>query len=1090
MKFYYKFFSVFILFLTSILFINIGTLTTYEITYNSNIAVPISSLINQATNTVTVDLNTVAYIDQSIDVKSITVNGELHCDHQATPYNTEVKTDSLVISGVFQCGTKTTPYSKNLTISLKHNANLDPKTTPLYRGIIVHMGGKLILTGKRQKSGWKKLGVTAMPGDNFFVLASNNIIAQPEPVDDVIKSSETYSVPTRLSKSKLYRTKILEDQIESKFIKPYSYLPKTNWKIGDKIVIAPTGYNYTEAESFTITSIDANNPDKFYIDGTIQHQHCGDTQEFFSRAMGKVILDERAEVANLTRNIKIQGDESLGAIGEGTGAWDQRGGHIMVHSNGKAYIDSIELYKMGQAGVMARYPFHWHWIQDAPGQFIKNSSIHNSFQRCITVHKTNKALVHNNVCYDFKGHGYFLEDGTEIDNTIVKNLAILAKPPSSGKVLLDSDNINTDETSGRFPSVSCFWISNPDNIVSHNVAAGCHGTGFWNSFEAEVKDGNGNVVATPILADTKIFNYNIAHACEVGMTWDGAPIGGHTNNPNNPNDRKIQAIRYKPQSTPVFRGLRAYKNFKTGIYFRAETTILKYNVVADNGWSYWNGYNQVITDSVIIGKTDNYSPQMADFFFAQDRTNRFTRTGVVLYDGPFEVHKTDFLNFSTSHEEYTKPNGQKIHSTAIPFTNTGGSSKYLNFVSRLNFEPDPVYRIFLNNEDVWRERQFLGNSVIRDLDGTLSGTNKEQVITAKRSMGVTNNSGCYVADNELHNYKVCPANYTEGSFVYMRWGGYASPWGTPFIAMRSDGVVNYPKNEWTYVSYMANNLFATVNNSSYTYKLLPKYNYYEDRNIYNTRPAINGNLEKLNSVMPVVEIVGYGKNCYLNKGAIQKNSLNELKNATSTAYYSHDEKFYVKLVPDTLWPPIIPSSLQMATAYDTVDRHAIFCDDDPIEPYVKGRITKVQRSETETTIKGWACNFTYNTSINVKLYAYGPPVLVEPVVDPTNLRQASSRGKRLVKPFNSYFLLANQFANKASDEKTTFECGKFNNFGRNFEIKIKNDDLKKYTKHKFYVKGISNSGGQDSFITGSGLYPVMYRKSAPYPQDKQSVSSY
>ena len=61
-----------------------------------------------------------------------------------------------------------------------------------------------------------------------------------------------------------------------------------------------------------------------------------------------------------------------------------------------------------------------------------------------------------NVCYNFKGHGYFLEDGTEQNNKIIRNLAMMAMPPSSNKLLLRSDDVSKSENQGRFPAVLVF----------------------------------------------------------------------------------------------------------------------------------------------------------------------------------------------------------------------------------------------------------------------------------------------------------------------------------------------------------------------------------------------------------------------------------------------------------------------------------------------------------------------------------------------------------------------------------------------------------------------------------------------------------
>ncbi len=79
--------------------------------------------------------------------------------------------------------------------------------------------------------------------------------------------------------------------------------------------------------------------------------------------------------------------------------------------------------------TLARYPIHWHLIGDAQGQYIKNASIHDTYNRCVTVHGTNFLHVENNVTYNTVGHCFFLEDGAEHGNrsSAVHNLAIQVK---------------------------------------------------------------------------------------------------------------------------------------------------------------------------------------------------------------------------------------------------------------------------------------------------------------------------------------------------------------------------------------------------------------------------------------------------------------------------------------------------------------------------------------------------------------------------------------------------------------------------------------------------------------------------------------
>ena len=86
-----------------------------------------------------------------------------------------------------------------------------------------------------------------------------------------------------------------------------------------------------------------------------------------------------------------------------------------------------------------------------------------SFNRCVTVHGTNNARVEGNVCYDHLGHGYFLEDGAETGNLIAGNLG-LGTRTATAEGVLPTDN-----------RAATFWITNPDNTIRGNAAAGSDG---------------------------------------------------------------------------------------------------------------------------------------------------------------------------------------------------------------------------------------------------------------------------------------------------------------------------------------------------------------------------------------------------------------------------------------------------------------------------------------------------------------------------------------------------------------------------------------------------------------------------------------
>jgi len=571
-----------------------------------------------------------------MNVNTLTIDGTLRCDSNVNP---EIKAEAIVVNGRFECGTTSAPYQGKLRISLKHSHRF-AATHENYRGLVVARGGELHLHGSNAKSGFVKLDRTVGPQANRLLLS------------------------------------------EAK-----------NWAKDDRLVLASTSYEPSESEEFFMAGLSGR---EVFLNAPTQYRHHGETHTYFTQS-GNKVLDERAEIANLTRNILIQAEGPVS---------NEQGGHVMVHRGGKAFIDSVEFFQMGQAGLMGRYPIHWHIAGDVRGQYIRNSSIHRSWQRCVVIHDTNSLEVKNNVCFNFKGHGFMLEDGTEQNNIIDGNLAIFAQFPSPGKVLRASENPDSsiNRELDRFPPVSSFWISHPNNTVTNNIASGSVGSGFWNSF-----DGRNRAVRT------LNFSNNVAHTTLVGHTWDGA---------EKINRNAVEPVVYRPDNIPVFKGIQAFKNKRSGIYYRGSTADFENAILEGNRWSLFLAFNQRIKNSLVVGEYKGNSCQagLPDMF-----------VGILLYDGPWELDTVDFIDFHHS------PNH-------MPIKTVGGVDKWINYSRKLSFYPEPrdfmrlIHRDFSSPrvDDLWMDYVFANG--IRDRDGTLSQLGGERVVLPSSS--ITKHSGC------------------------------------------------------------------------------------------------------------------------------------------------------------------------------------------------------------------------------------------------------------------------------------------------------------------------------------------------------------
>jgi hypothetical protein len=88
--------------------------------------------------------------------------------------------------------------------------------------------------------------------------------------------------------------------------KQLTVIENIDWKAGDKIVIAGTGFDHTESEEHEIASVAGKT---ITLKTALAHRHFGEI-ETYTDGNGKADkIDMRAEVGLLTRNIKIHGVE-------------------------------------------------------------------------------------------------------------------------------------------------------------------------------------------------------------------------------------------------------------------------------------------------------------------------------------------------------------------------------------------------------------------------------------------------------------------------------------------------------------------------------------------------------------------------------------------------------------------------------------------------------------------------------------------------------------------------------------------------------------------------------------------------------------
>ncbi|MCA8958940.1 MAG: G8 domain-containing protein [Planctomycetes bacterium] len=597
---------------------------------------------------------------------SIQVNGEL----LAANTNISLDVDWLMVSGSnarLEVGRPDTPFLQDFTLTL---TAVDDGTNIMGAGskfLMAMMAGTIELHGEPRLS-WTRLNATALQNGNTLTL-----------------------------------------------------LDLVDWDFDDEIVIAGSNFqpqllpanvpNYvSQAETAKILSV---NGTTVTLQSNLAHTHVGGPPQVYNSSNDTWTLDQRAEVGLLTHNVKIQGDLASSSAGYG--------GHIMImrpgvpDTGGVAHISSVELYRMGQTAKLGRYPMHWHVMLDhAVGQYFTDSSVHETYNRAVTIHGTDFVSCARNVAYRNLGHAVFLEDGSEQYNEIRDNLVIETLKPTDAQKVLPSDN-ELEQPQNRCPA--SFWITNPSNTIIGNVAACTEGTGFWFIFpesplglSSSQPYFSGRV---PYQNDLGAFEDNVAHSCGSGFDvndsiWIGAEPA-HL-------DHSIKTnVAWEPSTTAVLRRFTTYACIN-GIYAGASDEDVRFDdcVVADCNEQIRLAAYHTVQNSLLVADSGNVALGGA------------LRSGYVVYDGAGRLRDSYLDGFDQPGTfAYAATGGATLHpnnrASGLEYNHTGlpriGFLDYASAVLPSGFPVDPNPT---NSQNLADPRKW--GMAVRDEDGSIWGT--------------------------------------------------------------------------------------------------------------------------------------------------------------------------------------------------------------------------------------------------------------------------------------------------------------------------------------------------------------------------------
>jgi hypothetical protein len=430
--------------------------------------------------------------------------------------------------------------------------------------LIVQNGGQLLLTGRNGGQSWSRLANHLDKGHNFM---------------DILKGS--------------------------------------NWSVGDEVVVAPTDFDFDAYDLFRIDRVDSMHGfDRFYLNSTAQHTHYGTMQVHGGRP-----LENRAEVALLTRNIQIYGAQD---------SFEKQHKGVSINVQGKGFLrlDNVEIRNAGHFDTMGRYPVHWHLVGDGSNQSLTRSSIFRSLNRCLSVHCTDNVRVAQVACIDHVGHGFFLEDGSERGNVLSENLGMATRPGTGSLVVSDKP--------GEKFGPSTYWFANADNTFINNVAAGSSFFGFSLELEEPFRKATKcpeRVMTLATARNTTIrqFSDNMAHSTRSSAFFIGD--------------------NYNPSVTARMTNLQAYRvrnegNFPACYWANGLNIYIENVSCMDFSRALWLVYSTTISNGTLVAFSENKGEPVTPLEKTVGRSLASQDvSGHNVYDGPSSLYDLQFINF-------------------------------------------------------------------------------------------------------------------------------------------------------------------------------------------------------------------------------------------------------------------------------------------------------------------------------------------------------------------------------------------------------------------------------------------------------------
>eukprot|EP00210_Caulerpa_lentillifera_P009344 g8908.t1 len=348
---------------------------------------------------------------------TLIIKGQLSFSPQLDETILEAK-NILILGGELIAGTASLPFNKRVIIRL----NGDRASLPLMVHESIDAGpksltvlGKLKLHGQRRGVTWTRLSSSIAP------------------LDDIIQ---------------------LEVAVD--------------WQVGEEVLVTSSSFDQNEAETGRIAKkIDDQT---FQLEQPLTYAHYGGTTIETETSSPGQIVDVRAEVALLSRNIKITASQTSDKFG-----FHLLGGKLVSEETGRIFSGSVQLN-----GVELTNGGHFQTIRNTldliqangTNSYIEKCSFHHNSNSAILIKDTSNIKIKENVIFD--------TIGSSIDVLESHNLQLEANLACLVRRRVDSPGHEVFEALGNF--MICTWnvaenkgTTNCENItLNDNVAAGSY----------------------------------------------------------------------------------------------------------------------------------------------------------------------------------------------------------------------------------------------------------------------------------------------------------------------------------------------------------------------------------------------------------------------------------------------------------------------------------------------------------------------------------------------------------------------------------------------------------------------------------------